>query len=54
MPFKGRAQKVDTAGSGSVCGRQPKMRQKAIVGWFEGSKAVQEIEARDPAIAGLL
>ena len=30
------------------------MRQKAIVGRFEGSKAVQKIEARDPAIAGVL
>ena len=54
MPFKGRGQKIDTASSGSVCGRQTKMRQKAIVGRFKGSKAVQKIEARDPAIAGVL
>ena len=30
------------------------MRQKATVGRFEGSKTVQKIEARDPAIAGVL
>jgi hypothetical protein len=54
MPFKGQGQKIDTAGSGSVCWRQPKMRQKAVVGRFDGSKAVQKIKACHPSIAGVL
>ncbi len=44
MPFEGRGQQIDTAGSGSVRRRKPEMRQKAVVGGFEGSKPFKRLK----------
>ena len=49
VPFERGGKQINAAGGGPVRRRQAELCQKAVVGRFERAKAVQQVEARDPA-----